>query len=238
MLRHLALPFLVLAVTVQAEWVVSVDTSISRNHGKSLAAGLALSALVPGTGQAYLGERDRLKNYVWADVAGWSTVVISYLVGQSYLASAQSYASQYAGVVNPPRNPTFLDVMSRYRSRSGCDGQNSNPDSDESYDMAMIRAGYEVDAVYPSDASHTWDWGSSDNPESTQHMDHYGDILQRYRFSKVAFQVALGVVVLNRLVSVFDVLRIYRATASAPLTLNVVPLWSPWSAGASLQIGF
>ena len=49
-----------------AQMVISVDTSISRNTDKSLAAAMALSALVPGLGQNYLGERQRVKPYIWA----------------------------------------------------------------------------------------------------------------------------------------------------------------------------
>jgi hypothetical protein len=222
----------------QAQLVISVDTALSRNHGKSLSSAIGFSALVPGMGQKYLGESQAVKKFVWVDAAGFSAVLVGYMAGQSYLASAQAFASHHAGIVNPPRDPTFLDVVARYRSRSGPAGQNSNPDLAENYDMSLIRSGKSVDDLYASDPSHTWDWGSSDNPETTARMREYNDILQRYRFSKVIFQVAVGMVVLNRIVSVFDVLRIFRATSGGPLVLDVQPIWSPQNAGLDLQVGF
>jgi len=239
-LQKWALTILVLLGLVgeaSAQMVISVDTAISRNSGKSLAAAMALSAMVPGLGQNYLGERQRVKAFVWTDALGWSTVAIAWFAGDAYLRSAQSYARRYAGA-NPPKDAVFLDVMSRYRSRSGVAGQNSNPDLTENYDMSMIRAGLAVDAVYSSDPAHTWDWGSSDNPATTAHMQSFSNIVRNYRFSKIAFQVALGVVVVNRLVSVLDVMRIHRATSTDPLTLQLVPIWSPESAGADLQVAF
>ena len=239
-MRKLALVslVLVLACTAQAQYVVAVDTSVSRNADKSLLGSAALSTLLPGSGQRYLGESQRAKPYLWTDLGGWCTILVSWFAGESYLSSAQAYATRYAGVKNPPKDATFLDLMARYRSRSGVAGQNSNPDIAEDHDMAMLRAGKAVDSDYPSDPAHTWDWGPSDNPETTVRMGTYNDMLRNYRLSKIALQVAIGVVVLNRMVSVFDVLRIHRATSSSPLTLDLVPNLAPQASGAELVISF
>lgn len=239
-MRHLGgLVLLLLLATAwpgHAQLVISVDTAISRNADKSLLAGMALSLVVPGMGQKYLGEDQRVKGYIWTDLVGWSTVIVSWFVGDAYLSSAQSYASRHAGVENPPKDPDFLDLMSRYRSRAGIAGQNSNPDLKDDYNMWLIRAGESVEMDYPDDASHNWDWGPSENPETSMHMREYDRILRGYRISRIVFQVSLGVVVLNRIVSMVDVLRIHRATSNRSLAL--VPTMTPNTAGADLVYAF
>jgi hypothetical protein len=132
--------------------------------------------------------------------------------------------------------------MGEYRSRAGVAGENSNPDMDEDYNQAMLRSGRAVDADYPMDASHTWDWGASDNPESTSHMDSYNDILRTYRISRIVFQISVGALVLNRVISLLDVLRIYRATSSEDFVMlknvHVFPQFFPDGSGASVLYTF
>jgi hypothetical protein len=225
-------------VQTHAQYVVSIDTAMSRNAGKSLAPAVILSLAVPGLGERYLGENSRVKPFIFTDVAGLSAVLITWFAGDRYLTSAKSYAIRHAGAQNPPKSIAFLDVMSQYRSRGGIAGQNTNPDIDDDYNMAMIRSGSGIEDDYAMDATHSWDWGSSDDPATTEHWQTYKSILRNYRISKVAFQVAVGVVVLNRLVSAFDVVRIHRATAGAPLTFQFIPEFSPVSAGADLLFSF
>lgn len=225
-----------LAIPSRAQLVISIDTSISRNAGKSVAAGMALSLAIPGMGQKYLGENNRVKGYIWTDLVGWSSAIASWFIGDAYLRSAQAYAVRYAGVDDPPKDADFLDLMSRYRSRAGIAGQNSSPDIKDDYNMWMIRSGSSIDKDYPHDASHTWDWGPTENPKSTEHMREYDRILRGYRISRIVFQASIGVVVLNRIVSVVDVLRIHRATANQSLAF--VPNITPYSTGGDLVLSF
>jgi len=233
---------LALALSLQAQTVISVDAAVSRNSGKSLTVALGASALLPGMGQYYLGEKGFVRAYIWSDVAFWTCAFGSYFFGERQISNAQSYASRYAGVENPSRDVDFLNTMGEYRSRAGVAGENSNPDMDEDYNQAMLRSGRAVDADYPMDASHTWDWGASDNPESTSHMDSYNDILRTYRISRIVFQISVGALVLNRVISLLDVLRIYRATSSEDFVMlknvHVFPQFFPDGSGASVLYTF
>lgn len=231
------------APSLFAQTVIAVDESIGKNAGKSLPLALGASALLPGMGQLYLGEDRFVKAYVWTDVVLWMATFGSYFFGDRQISNACSYASRYAGIVNPPRNENFLNLLSDYRSRGGVSGENSNPDSDEDYNQAMLRSGRDIEADYPYDASHSWDWGSSDNPENTEHMDHYSDILRNYRISRIAFQISIGALILNRVISMLDVMRIYRATtselaAASPRHLYVFPDFRPQGPGATLLWAF
>lgn len=221
-----------------AQMVIRVDSSLSRNVDKSLLTAVGMSAILPGTGQIYLEEKEWVKTYVWSDVALWSTLALAWFVQQQTLSTAQSYASRYAGIKDPPRNAKFLDIVARYRSRAGVAGQNSNPDLDEDYNQALLRSGKKVDDYYPMTDQYTWDWGNSENVSTTQHMEELSNILDHYRMSRIALQVSIGALILNRLVSIFDVLHIYRATSNASLSWNVMPVWTPERSGAQVQVGF
>lgn len=223
--------------------VIAVDESISRNSSKSLPIAIGASALLPGLGQHYLGEGSYAKVYMWTDVALWVATFGSYFFGERQIASARSYASRYAGISNPPSDESFLNLMADYRSRGGVDGENSNPDSDEDYNQAMLRSGKAIDEDYPYDEEHTWNWGSSDNPETTKHMSHYSDILRNYRISRIAFQISVGALILNRVISILDVMRIYRSTSNSLAEVdsrrwNIFPEFRPEGPGATFLLTF
>ena len=110
-------------------------------------------------------------------------------------------------------------------------------------DIAVLRSGKAIEEDYPYDEEHTWNWGSSDNPETSRHMDHYSDILRNYRISRIAFQISIGALILNRVISVLDVMRIYRSTSSnlatvEPRRWNVFPEFRPEGPGATFLISF
>lgn len=237
---RLLLLLALLSVAAPAQMVISVDSATSRNAGRSLAGAMALSAVIPGTGQYYLGEKSRLQGYVWTDAALWMVCAGSWFFGEQQLSSARSYAERYANASGVSRDADFLDLMGRYRSRGGVQYQNSSPDNDEDYNQAMIRSGQAIDAEYPDAPGYQWDWGASNDPATTAHMSHYKDMLSNYRLSRIFMQVSLGALALNRVVAMLDVLRIYRATSSTDLSRNfqVAPVLGPDRHGAQVFLGF
>lgn len=218
-----ALLFIVLLpVLLSAQTVVSVDSDITRNSGKSMPLALGASALLPGMGELYLGESSYTRPFVWVDASLWMTTIVSYIVGERYITSAHNYASRYAGLNTSSKKMSLLNAVGDYRSRSGVKGQNSSPDDSENYNQAMLRAGKAIDSEFK--ASIDWDWGSSDNPETTSRKEHYKDLLGNYRISRMVFQIAVGALVVNRIASVLNTMRIYRATSSSVFSsLDVSP---------------
>lgn len=192
--------------------VISVDESVSKNSEKSLAVALGASALLPGMGELYLDEREMVRPFMWTDIALWMAAVGSYYVGERYISSAHDYAVRHAGLNTSSKKVSLLNTVGDYRSRSGVAGQNSSPDNDEDYNQSMIRAGKATNEEFSDDIQ--WDWGSSDNPETSEHIDEYKNRLRNYRISRIVFQVSVGALVLNRVVSMLDAMRIYRKTSS------------------------
>ena len=121
---------LLAATTSFSQVVITVDESVSKNRDKSLWLGLGASALLPGMGELYLGEKGLVRPFVWTDAALWLTAIGSYVIGERYVTSAHNYAVRHAGLTSDSRDVSLLNTVGDYRSRGGVAGQNSSPDMD------------------------------------------------------------------------------------------------------------
>lgn len=234
----LLLVLLLAAVSAFSQKVISVDENVSKNSDKSWLLAMGASAVLPGMGERYLGEQQFVRPFVWTDIALWFTAIGSYVIGERYISSAHNYAVRHAGLNSSSKNVSMLNTVGDYRSRSGVDGQNSSPDMDEDYNQAMIRAGKEIDEDLSADIQ--WDWGSSDNPETTEHIDEFKSRMRHYRVSRIVFQVSVGALLLNRVVSVLNTIRVYRATSSKSFTerMEFVPEFYEDGSGLIMNVKF
>jgi hypothetical protein len=232
--------FLVLlfALAASAQTIISVDENISRNKGKSLVLPVVASALLPGAGHFYLGEKSRGQAFFWVDASLWVAALSTYYYSDNQLENARGYAVKHAGAEGISKDLALLSLVGQYRSRGGSLYQNSSPDLYEDYNQAMIRAGYEIDKEYPYAPGYIWDWGSSDNPETTARMDEYNKMLRRHRIANIAFQVGVGAMALNRIVAILDALRIYRKTATSMALLQITPLATSQKSGIFVYYEF
>ncbi len=208
---RIVLAILLASVAAFSQIVVSVDQNVYKNSDKNVFLAVGASALLPGMGELYLGEQKFVRPFVWTDLALWVAAIGSYVVGDRYVTSAHNYAVRHAGFTGN-KNVSILNTVGAYRSRSGVFGQNSSPDMNEDYNQAMIRSDKKVDEEFSNDIQ--WDWGSSDNPETTAHIEEFKSRMRHYRVSRIVFQVTVGALILNRVVSMIDAWRIYRATST------------------------
>ena len=215
---RIILAILLASVAAFSQIVVSVDQNVYKNSDKNVFLAVGASALLPGMGELYLGEQKFVRPFVWTDLALWVTAIGSYVVGDRYVTSAHNYAVRHAGF-NGGKNVSLLNTVGSYRSRSGVFGQNSSPDMNEDYNQAMIRSGKHIDEEFAKNIQ--WDWGSSDNPESTEHIEEFKSRMRHFRLSRIVFQVSVGALILNRVVSMLDAVRIYRATSSKSFSSRV-----------------
>jgi len=229
---------LIIAQAIYSQTVISVDEGLSSNKDKSLILSIASSAVLPGAGHYYLENKSRATAFFWVDASLWFAAGITYYYSDNQLENARGYAVRYAGAEGAPKDLAFLTIVGDYRSRGGSLYQNSSPDNDEDYNQAMIRAGRPIDAEYPYEYGYIWDWGSSDNPETTARMEKYREMLRRHRIAKIAFQVSLGAMALNRVLAVFDVVRIYRKTSANFSHLHITPIATPQYSGIFVNYGF
>ena len=217
-MHRIILAILLASVAAFSQIVVSVDTVVYKNRDKNVFLAIGASALLPGMGELYLNEKKMVRPFLWADLALWVSTIGAYVVGDRYVSSAHNYAVRHAGF-NGNKDVSLLNTVGDYRSRSGVAGQNSSPDMDEDYNQAMLRSGKGVNDEF--DESIQWDWGSSDNPETSEHIDEFKSRMRHYRISRIVFQASVGALVLNRVISMLDAIRVYRKTASKSLSENI-----------------
>jgi hypothetical protein len=188
------------------EITIELDTARGRNADRSLLGALAASAVLPGAGEAYLGETRSATSFLLAEAGFWAGFFISLEARDSHLQSARNYASQYAGADAAGQGPSYLERLATYRS------YREKEHRQDSYELAQVLAGKDV-ALMPD-----WDFGSSGTPENTARWRDYQSIMRHYRGAKVAMSFAVGAMALNRVASVAHTLRVYRRTSGKGLS--------------------
>jgi hypothetical protein len=213
--------------------VIEVDKNQSRNKDKSLPLALALSAVLPGAGEYYLGEKGKAKAFALVETGFWASLFVSIVAKDSYLESARNYASEFAGIDASGKDEDFLETMANYRAYQ------EKQHRQDSYELAQILSGKrEQDYDIKPDPANYWDFGSASVPANTDHWQTFSSTLRYYRASKVAMSFAIGALALNRLASLANTLADYKRTSAKGLSLNVIPEFAPESAGARIAVRF
>jgi hypothetical protein len=208
------------------EITIELDTARGKNAERSLGLALLASAVLPGTGEAYLREERSAKAFLLAEAGFWAGLFIAWQARESHLQSARNYASQYAGANAAGQGPAYLERLATYRS------YHEKEHRQDSYELAQELSGQDVEAM-PE-----WDFGSSNTPENTAHWRQYQSVMRNYRGAKVALSFAVGALVLNRAASVAHTLRAYRRTSGKGLSYRFEPEWNPERSGMRLSFTF
>lgn len=208
------------------EITIELDTARGRNAERSLGLAILGSALVPGSGEAYLGEERSAKAFLLAEAGFWTGLFFAWQARESHLQSARNYASEYAGADAAGQGPAYLERLATYRS------YREKEHRQDSYELAQVLAGEEV-AAMPE-----WDFGSSNTPENTARWREYQSVMRHYRGAKVAMSFAVGALVLNRAASMAHTLRVYRRTSGKGLSYRFDPEWGPESSGIRVSMTF
>lgn len=210
---------------------VQITLDPSSSIRKSQVRAIAQSLVLPGSGEYYLGHTQRAKALIAADLSLWLGLFISLDAEKRALKSAHEYAVRHASNSQLSTNTTLLQNMADWRSRSGTAGNSSNPEPGTDYNLDQLRSGLAVDADMPNTPDYQWDWESMDNENSSTHIAHYKDLLSAWRGRKISSQLIIGGLILNRVVSLVDVVVLSRrsmglemssdlTTKSMQLTLN------------------
>ena len=209
------------------EFTVEVDTARGRNAERSLGLALLASAVLPGTGEAYLKE-DRSARAFWlAEATFWTSLFIVTKVKANHMQSARNYASEYAGANASGQGEAYLERMAAFRS------YHEKEKRQDSYELNQVLTSQPV-AVMPD-----WDFGSSATPENTARWNEYQSIMRHYRGAKVAISFAVGALVLNRAASMAHTLRVYRRTSGKGLSYyRFEPEWGPDGSALKLSVNF
>lgn len=213
------------------EITIELDTARARNADKSRALALFASAVLPGAGEAYLGETRSARSFLLAEAGFWAGLFISYQMRESYMQSARHNVSHHAGADAARWGETMLERAAAYRA------SHEHEHRQDSYEMYYVLSnGRELALDYPDHPY--WDFGSSNTPENTRNWKEYQSVMRHYRGAKVAMSFAVGALVLNRAASVAHTLRVYRRTSGKGLSYRFDPEWGPESSGIRLSVTF
>lgn len=216
----------------EGEITIELDTSRARNADKSLGLALFASAVLPGAGEAYLGEGRSARSFLLTEAGFWAGLFISYQMRESYMQSARNHASQHAGADAARWGETMLERAASYRASHETERRQ------DSYEMYYILANNGRELALAEPDHPYWDFGSSNTPENTRNWKEYQSVMRHYRGAKVAMSFAVGALVLNRAASMAHTLRVYRRTSGKGLSYRFDPEWGPESSGIRLSVTF
>lgn len=181
------------------------------------AAYLGMSALLPGTGELALGKTNRGAVMLGVDVLDINAYLATGREKNDLTRSYKRYAQVYAGIPDgmPDRYYQRLqdylssDDFNQYQelmARNYYLIYTYDPDGYGEYILAN---------TYPD--SEAWDW------QSVEHQDRYRSLRRRTQTAKMYQSLSLGVILLNRAISLIDVALISR-DHSQPTALYFTPL--------------
>ena len=171
------------------------DTAPEKSQKKAM----LYSAVLPGLGELYLGHKSRAAVFFVAEAAIWTSWFVLRAEGNSDKNRYQDWASIFAGISGNREDDDYYRRLGNYRSSDGA----------RSYNEAVRRT---ARAIYPSDreaqeeyvaangyfGADAWDWETEDA------WNRYQDLYQESEDNYNNANLALGLLVLNRLVSVVD----------------------------------
>ncbi|MCD8478939.1 MAG: hypothetical protein LRZ88_01075 [Candidatus Cloacimonetes bacterium] len=160
---------------------------------------MAMSALVPGSAELALGKTNRGIVLLASDI-----VAVSAYLKTSYDMDIQSkaykkYAQHYAGV-DPTMPQNHYQVVQEYFS--SVDFNKFQEMMARNYFVIYlndVEAFQNYMAVNTYEGIEAWQW------QSSMHWDTYKDMRRKHQRTKINHTLALGIMLLNRAVSVLDI---------------------------------
>ncbi len=185
-MKNIILPLLMICLSVMA------SASDRWKH-------TAMSAILPGSGELLTGHTNRGIALIAADALLWSFYLHSANDIRELQRSYKQYALQYAGVPLD-RDNSYYQVIQNY---FGSDDFNQFQELMARNYFILVLNNPQAFQDYISNNTYTgefaWQW------ENIQNWHHYKQIRRKHQITKMENQILLGLLILNRLVSVIDV---------------------------------
>ncbi len=183
------------------------------------AAYLGASAVVPGTGELALGKTAKGSVLLGVDILALSSYWATGRQKNNLINSYQRYGQVYAGIPEDMPESYYQHIQEYASSEEFNQFQElmaRNYYLIYSYDPANYDL-YLAENTYPQDEA--WRW------QSEQHQQHYRKLRRQTQTVKMYQNLSLGVMLLNRAISIIDVALISRDRKNGS-TLYFTPLES------------
>ncbi len=166
----------------------SFEEEARSEGGRSKWTAAGLSLLLPGAGELYLGDRRGAQIFMAAEGALWCTFAGYTIHGGWREEEYHNYAAIHAGLHPDSKDEKFFEDVLMYPSR-------------DSYNYWKHLIYRDQVPLYPETEEYFWEWESEDA------QDIYGDIRSSSETSYRNAKIALGVAMINRLISVVHIMR-------------------------------
>jgi len=156
---------------------------------KSLSKAIALSVLIPGAGEIFLDSPRSGYPLIAAEGVIWTSGAVFFVQHKWRNDRSKWYAARYADANPNIKDDDYYKIVGLYPSR-------------KVYNLILQQMGYNTNDLLEEE--YNWEW-----LEESQQIKFY-DLWTSFNRSKRNFEYAIGAAILNRLVSVLNVLRIHR----------------------------
>jgi hypothetical protein len=165
----------------------SEDSQGSRVARKSIAKAFLLSALVPGAGQYYVGNRKKARVFFAAETMTWISYISFRTYGNWKKDDYIRYGNTYAGASLDDKDDEFLDMVAFYEDIDQYNTLGRAFDPERPY--------------YPDTPEYHWRWPSE------YHQQAFRELKNRSREAYRKSDFVLGIAIVTRIVSVVDAVR-------------------------------
>jgi hypothetical protein len=177
-------------------------------HDKSMRKALALSFLLPGAGQHYLGNHARARTMYVAEAGVWTAFTYFRVQGNNRKQRYEEMAELFAGVSGKKDDDYYRDLSyyltsDEYNIDVMRDARFRYP-----YDRDKQLEYFEANALFGDDG---WEW------QSPEYQSEFSRTRTASRQSYRRAVLSTGFAVLNRAVSMIDVYLTFRLAQSGDL---------------------
>ncbi|MBN2414922.1 hypothetical protein JXO52_03725 [bacterium] len=164
---------------------------------------MMLSLLIPGAGQYCAGSSNRALVFLGSEALVWSAYFTSRMVGDWRRDDAVAWAMSHAGVDLSGKDHNYFIAVENYPTITD-------------YNNAKLQQ-RDVDALYPEDEAHSWQWDSESSRKTFEKLRVSSDAW----FERSKFLIA-GVI-LNHIISGIDAVRTARSRQQLALGISGLP---------------
>jgi len=164
------------------------EKDVKNLERKSASKAFFYSLLLPGTGEAYVGEKTQSKIFLGIEIIAWGLVVANMINVDRRQDDYKNFAVQHASVIRNGKGDQFWIDIGKY-------------DTIFEFNEQRIRE-RDIDALYPENRIWFWSW---DNTENRFFYDSKRIETREIEQTRLYF---FGAIALNHLVSAINALRL------------------------------
>ncbi len=175
------------------------------------------SLLFPGWGELTLNKKSRGQKLLAADIILLLTVLNGKKLSKNYESDYRAFASEHAGVDWNHTDYLFAVDIGYYKK---LDDYNSEKARQRSLEMETAPNGDLIreygHSIYPENGDFAWEWDTITNRQSYKDMRVSSTNWDKYA------NFALAGLIVNRVISVIDVMYLERTGKSTPIQSQII----------------